>query len=218
MKITFPYISHYVSHTPNLARLLTILLLLFCSTNLFAQRLAVHAIKDFSTDSNANKAWGVGGNIELDQLVKKMTFKGYFDWATYKDKDNPIHPNYQRMGGGITVCYSIDIAKKLTFQCGADINYTHVKHSYIHKYDYIDSITSRPLTLLQKGNFIGIGPHIGCLYKITPRFNVTLNVTPSYLISVGGKSSVDAIEPEYNKGIWLFPIRLGLSYQIFKNE
>ena len=194
------------------------IILLFCFVTVHAQRLEVHGIKDFSTDDNANHAWGVGGMVEFDQLVKQTTFKVYFDWATYKEKNNASNPNYQRMGGGIAACYSIDFSKKFTFQCGVEVNYMYLKHSYIYTYDVLDSVTSKPLTVLQKGSFLGIGPHIGLLYKLSPRFSVALNVVPTYLISIGRKSSVIAIEPEYNKGIWLFPIRFGISYQLFNQD
>jgi len=189
-----------------------------CSPSVHSQRLEVHAIKDFSTDANANKAWGIGGGIDLDQLVNKMAIKGYFDWAVFKEKNNPSNTNYQKMGGGIAVCYSINIKEKISFQCGAEVNYTHLKHTYIYADQQIDSIMSKPLTVLQRGNYIGIGAHIGLLYKLTPRFSIVLNVVPTNLLSVGGKSSVSTVKPEYNKGIWLFSIRLGILYQLFKND
>jgi len=200
------------------------LFLLFCFVNVNAQRFEVHAIKDFSLDENANKAWGVGGAVELDQLVKKMSFKINFDWGIYKDKENANHLKYQRMGGGISVCYNLnfkdttDIKKRITFQFGMEINYTHLRYSYIYDYSTIDSVVFYPLTTFQTGNFIGIGPYIGAQFKLTPRFNLMLNCVPSYLIRVSSKSSELAKELEYKKGIWLFPIRLGLSYQLFKHR
>jgi hypothetical protein len=216
-----PHTAHHTPHTAyrtpqTTHRILILFLLLLGSVAVHAQRFEVHAIKDLSTDKNAHKAWGVGGTIELDQLVKKVTFKAYFDWAMYKDKNSDTHSNYQRMGGGIVACYSINVSDKFTFQCGAEVNFMHLKHSYIHTYYEIDSVMSKPITVLQRGSFIGIGPHIGLLYKLTPRFSVALNVVPTYLISVGRKSSIGTVEPEYNKNIWLFPIRLGFSYQLFK--
>ena len=200
---------------------LGLLFLFFCFVNTNAQRLEVHAIKDFSTDENANKAWGVGGAIELDQWVKNVAFKINFDWAKMlKQKNDDTNPRYQRMSGGVAVYYFIDFAEKATFQCGAEINYYNLKHSYIYDYEHIppDTIFGRALTLQQVGNFIGVAPYIGLLYKLTPRFSVALNVVPTYLIPVHSKSSKITIEPEYKKGIWLFPIRLGLSYQLFKKD
>jgi len=191
---------------------------LFCFQNIYAQRLELHAIKDFSTNDNANKAWGAGGSIEFDQLVKNIGFKVNFDWTTYKQKNNPDNLKYQRMSGGITAFYFIHIAEKATFQCGVEVNYYYLKHSFIYDYDPIDSLTSRPLTLLQTGGFLGIAPYIGLLYKFTPRVSVALNTAPTYLIPVHPKSSVTNIEPAYKKGIWLFPIRLGLSFQLFNKD
>jgi hypothetical protein len=212
-----PFAAHRTPHTAY-RTLLTLIVLFFCFQNLLAQRLEVHAIKDFSTDANATKAWGVGGAIEFDQLVKKMSFKAYFDWATYKEKESITNLKYQRMTGGITACYSVKINDKATFQCGAEISYTHLKHSYIYKYTPIDSVASKPITLLQRGDFVGIGAYVGLLYKLTPRFSVMLNVVPTYLISVSAKSSENEVKAEYDKGIWLFPIRLGLTYQLFNND
>jgi len=209
-----PHTSYRLSYLAHLFLLSTFFLFPFI---LHAQRLEVHGIKDLSTDENAKKAWGVGGTIELDQIVNKMTFKIFFDWATYKPKENVIKLNYQRMSGGIVACYAIPINEKATFQCGAEISYSHLKNTFIYDYLLIDTIM-KPLTLLQRGNFVGIGAHIGLLYKLSPRFNLALNIVPAYLISVGAKSSVKTIDPEYNKGIWMFPIRLGFSYQLFKED
>jgi len=197
-------------------RFIICVLLLFSFFNIHAQRLEVHAIKDFSNDENANKAWGVGGTIELDQLVKNFSLRINFDWATYRKKDDITNPNYQRMGGGAAVCYSLNITEKLIFQCGVGINYIHLKHSWVYDTDTLQN--GKLLTVLQQGNFIGIGTHIGIQYKLSPRFNVALNLIPEYLIRVNSKSSVLSIEPEYNKGIWLFPIQLGLSFQLFKPD
>ena len=188
--------------------------------NVNAQRFEVHAIKDLSTNEQAHKAWGAGGVIELDQLVKKTTFKAYFDWAMFKDKENENHSKYQRMSGGIIACFTHDFTDKFTVQCGGEINYSFLKHSYIYDYEPLPNDTTifKPLTWLQTGNFIGLGIHVGVLYKLTPRFSVILNVAPTYLIPVLAKSSVMSKESEYKKGIWLFPIRLGISYQLFKKE
>jgi len=194
------------------------MLIYFCFQNVNAQRLEVHAIKDLSTDENAHKAWGVGCTVELDQWVKSTSFKVTFDWGIYKDKNLDIHPNFQRMGGSIAACYNINFREKFTFQFGGEISYIHLKYSYIYDYDQIDSLLSKPLTLIQTGGFIGIAPYIGVQYKLTSQFNVTLNVVPTYMIPVHSKSSVFAMPPEYKKGIWLFPIRLGISYQLFKNK
>jgi len=190
----------------------------FCFIKINAQRLEVHVIKDFSTDNNANSAWGVGGAIEFDQLVKNVTFKVNFDWATFKQKADVKNSKYQRMSGGIAAGYFINFAGKATFQCGAEINYYYLKHSFIYSYDIVDSLTSKPLTLQQTGGFIGVAPYIGLLYKLTPRVSVALNTAPTYLIPVHPKSSVIAIEPEYNKGIWLFAVRLGFSFQLFNKD
>ncbi|MCL2246962.1 MAG: hypothetical protein FWC10_07615 [Lentimicrobiaceae bacterium] len=201
--------------------LLVINILLLAAQSLNAQRLEVHAIKDFSTNEQANKAWGVGGTFEFDQLVKKATFKIYFDWAMHNDK-NDINkkPKYQRMVGGIIACFSHDFSDKFTIQLGGEVNYAYLKHSYIYAYEPIppDTVGGRSLTLLQTGGFIGIGPHVGLLYKLTSQFSVVLNVAPTFLIPVHAKSSVLTKDPEYKKGVWLFPIRLGFSYQLFKKD
>lgn len=194
--------------------------LLLCVQNINAQRIEVHGIKDLSTDAMVNKAWGVGGAIELDQLVKYLTFKINFDWVMYRDKINQIKPKYQKMNGGIAVCYSVQFFEKFTLQCGAELNYSYLKNSYIYDYEHTptDTIWGKPLTLLQTGGFIGTGLHIGVQYKLSPRFNIVLNVVPTYLIPVHAKSSVIAIEPEYKNGIWVFPIKLGFSYQLFRRD
>lgn len=194
---------------------------LFCillSAPLFAQRLEIHGIKDLSNDKTANKAWGVGGAVLLDQWVKKTTFGVYFDWTTYRPKNKPINPRYDRMSAGILVFYSINISKKFSLQCGADINYTNLKHSYIHSYQTIDTVSEKPITLQQTGDFIGIGAYIGANYEFSSRFGVKINVIPTYLISVGSKSSSSAVAPEYAKGIWMFPLKLGLTYKIFNSK
>jgi hypothetical protein len=186
--------------------------------NCFAQHLEIHGIKDISTNSIANKAWGIGGAILLDQWVKKTTFNAHFDWATYRPKNNPVHPIYDRLSGGISVYYSVNISKKFTLQCGAEINYTQLRHSYIYGYQKIDTLQGKPQTVQQIGSFVGIGPHIGINYELTPRFGVKVSIIPTYLISVGSKSSAPTVKPEYSKGMWLFPIQLGITYKLFMSE
>ena len=197
-----------------------ILLSAFCILNAsvaYGQRLEVHAIKDFSTDGNAAKAWGVGGAIDLDQLVKNITFRVSFDWALFNEKEKPFHNlRYNRKSGGVATFYSFNINNNLLFQCGAEINYTQLKHSYVYEIDTISIHVKK--TTEQVGYFIGLAPYIGFQYKLSARFKIALNFAPSYLILVKSKSSVKAIEPAYNKGVWLFPIRLGLSYQLFNKD
>ena len=180
-----------------------------------AQRLEVHGIKDFSTNETANKAWGVGGAIDLDQLVKRTIFRIHFDWAMYKPKNDIISTNYRRMTGGVSALYSFKLMEKLTFRCGVEVNYTNARHSYVHG---VDTINDRFVTLLQTGNFIGIGPHIALNYEVSSRFNAVLNFVPVYLIPVSSKSYITTVEPEYKKGLWLFPLQLGISYKLFKSD
>jgi hypothetical protein len=191
------------------------IVLLFCFVNVNAQRLEIHGIKDLSNNEIANKPWGVGGAIDIDHLVKRTIFRAHFDWSRYRTKDDITNHNYQRMSGGISTLYSFKIIERLTFRCGVEINYTHIRHSYIHG---LDTINNKAITLLQTGNFIGIGPHIALNYELSPRFNVALNFIPVYLIPVSSKSYIPTIESEYKKGLWLFPIQLGLSYKLFKPD
>jgi len=201
---------------------------LFCTffflfmASIFAQQIGIHAIKDLSNNSVSHKAWGVGGSIDLDQWVKKTTFRINFDWTIFRNKNDEIHPNYQRISGGISAFYSYKISKKFTFQCGAEISYSNLKYSYIYNYEVIinqtDTIGSRAQTLQHTGDFVGIGAHLGLSYELSPRFNLALSLTPTYLISVSSKSSVFAIEPIYSKNIWLFPLKLALSYKLFNSE
>jgi len=224
-----PHTSYLKPHTSNLkphtsfcfllSAFCFLLFAFFFLPSVSAQRLEVHAIKDLSTDENAKKAWGVGGGVDLDNLVKNTTFRVGFDWAMYKEKNNPFHNlRYNRMSGGITVFYSFLFEEKFIFQCGVELNYSYLKHSYIYKEEKIDSLNSRLITTLQTGNFIGIGPYIGVQYKLSDRFNAALSCSPMYLILVHSKTNVPEVPPEYNKGIWLFPIRLGLSYKLFKSD
>jgi len=194
-----------------------LLLFVFSVSLASAQRIEAHFIKDFSSDKTANKALGVGGAILLDQWVKNTTFSAHFDWAMYRKKSNPIHPNYQRLSGGITSFYSFNLVKNLTFQCGAQINYTNLRHSYIYDFETIpgDTTASKAKTVQQTGNFIGIGAHLGLHYEFTPRFGMKFCVIPTYLISVGSKSSALTVKPEYSKGIWLFPLQIGFTFKIF---
>jgi len=203
--------SHLVPRT-----LYFIPLFLFCFLKINAQRLEVHAIKDFSTNTIANKAWGVGGAIDFDQWVKKTTFRINFDWAIYKKIDNTTNPNYQRLSGGISAFYSFKLTEKITFQCGAGLNYSNLKHSFIYDIDSLQH--GKPLTVQHTGNFIGIGPHLELCYELAPRFNVVLNFVPNYLIPVSRKSNVKTIDPEYEKGVWLFPIQLGISFKLFNPD
>jgi len=223
-----PHTSNLIPHTSNLTphtsylkprtSYLILLFVFFFLPSVSAQRLEVHAIKDLSTDENAKKAWGVGGGIDLDNLVKNVTFRVGFDWAMYKEKNNPNHLKYNRMSGGVTAFYSFFFEEKFIFQCGVELNYSFLKHSYIYKEEKIDSLTWKFKTTLQTGNFIGIGPYVGIQYKLSDRFNAALSCSPMYLILVHSKTNVPEVPPEYDKGIWLFPIRLGLSYQLFKSE
>ncbi|MCL2291435.1 MAG: hypothetical protein FWC34_12160 [Bacteroidetes bacterium] len=189
--------------------------LLFCFVNTNAQRLEVHGIKDFSNIEIANKPWGVGGAIDLDQLVKKTVFRIHFDWARHRKKDLITNHNYRRMSGGISALYSFDVIEKLTFRCGVEVNYTNVRHSYIID---TDTINKKDITWLQTASFIGVGLHVALNYELTPRFNAVLNFVPVYLIPVSSKSYITTIDPLYKKGFWLFPIQLGLSYKLFKPD
>jgi hypothetical protein len=187
-----------------------------------AQRIEIHGIKDFSSNSTANKAWGVGGAVDFDQFVKNTTFRANFNWTTYRSKTQATHPVYNRFSGGISAFYSLNISKKFSLQVGAEVNYTQITHTYIYDYEIIysgtDTIGGKPLTLKQTGNFIGIGPHIGVNYELSPRFSLRLSIIPTYLISVGYKCSHKDSEPEYSKGMWVFPLQVGITYKIFKME
>ena len=195
---------------------LIICILLFSFQNLNAQRIEVHPVKDLSTNSIANKAWGVGGAIDFDQWVKKVTFRLNFNWGMYQNKNSETHPRFQLLSAGISAFYSFKLTEKISLQCGAEVNYTNLRYSYI--YGFTDSIAGKPLTVQHTGNCIGIGPYIGARYEFTPRFCIALNFIPQYLITVSNKSSVTIITPEYEKGVWLFPIQLGFSFKLFNNE
>jgi len=211
-------LSHTVHRTPYIVcRMLFFIaiVLLISKINLSAQRLEVHANKDLSTNATANRAWGVGGAIDFDEWIKRTTFRVNFNWAMFREKDDRVNPNYQRLSGGISAFYSFKVIEKLTFYCGAEINYSNLRHSYIHG---LDTINKKAITLQQTGNFVGIGPHLSLQYELSSRFNVALNFIPTYLIPVSFKSSIKATEPEYKKGIWLFQIQLGLSYKLFKPD
>lgn len=195
-------------------------ILLFCFFSVNAQRIEVHANKDFSNNTMLNKAWGVGGALDLDQWVKKTTFRINFNWTMYKKKDNITNPNFQRISGGVSVFYSFSLTEKISLQCGGELNYTNLKHTYIYDIQHTptDTIGGKPLTLQQTGDFIGIGPHIGIRYELTSRFCVALNFIPSYMFMIRNKSSVKTIDSEYNKGVWLFPVQLGISFKLYNPE
>jgi len=186
------------------------IVLLFCFVNVNAQRLEVHAIKDLSPNEIANKAWGVGAAVDLDQWVKKTIFRVHFDWAMHRKTDDIANHHYQRMSGGISALYSLKIIDKLTFRCGVEVNYSYIRHSYIY-----EIVNQKANTWLQNAHFIGIGPHVALNYELGRRFNVVFNFVPVYLITVSTKSNLPGLESEYNKGLWLFPLQLGLSYKIF---
>ena len=208
---------YHTPHTTHRSLYIVLIILFFCAVNANAQRIEVHVIKDLSTNSTCNKAWGVGGAIDVDHWVKNTTFRANFNWTIYRKKDDPINPNFQRISGGISAFYTLSISKKMAFQCGAEIDYTHLRHSFVYEFDTVQQGRYKK-TLLQTGNFIGIGPHIGIHYELSKRFNVVLHFVPTYLFSVGYKVSVETMEPEYNRGIWIFPIQLGISYKIFRPD
>jgi len=196
---------------------LVICILLFSFQNLNAQRIEVHGIKDLSTNSIANKAWGVGGAIDFDQWVKNITFRANFNWGMHQNKNASPNPKFQLLSGGISAFYSLQIKEKTSFQCGAEVNYTNLKcnSGYYFEYTATDTIA---LSLHHIGNFIGIGAHIGFRYDLSPRFCIALNFIPQYLILVNNKVSVKNEESIYNKGIWMFPIQLGISFKLYNSE
>ena len=195
--------------------------MLYCLFNVSAQRVEVHGIKDLSTHSIANKAWGVGGALDLDQWVKNVVFRMNFNWAMYKKNDEIKH-NHQRFSGGVSAFYSVKVQEKISLQCGAEINFTNLKHSYRYGTEEIDPTSAtgakKYIILQQTGNFIGIGPHIGVRYAFGPRFSAVFNFVPTYLISVGYGSSLKNVDPEYDKGIWIFPLQLGFSFKLFNYD
>ena len=196
-------------------------LLFLCSLSVYAQRIEIHANKDLSPNEIVNKAWGVGGAVDLDQWVKNVIFRANFNWAIYKPTNDAAHHNYQRFSGGVAALYSVKIKDKFSIQGGVELSYTHLKHSYIYGYEPTipgDSSETKLLTVLHNGNFIGIAPHIGVRYELGKRMCAVLNFIPTYLIPAGSKSSAPTVESEYKKGIWLFPIQLGLSYQLYKHD
>jgi hypothetical protein len=206
-----------LSHTTYLIPLGIGIILLFSIVNVNAQRLEVHGIKDFSSNETANKAWGIGGALDIDQLVKRTIFRVSADWAMYRKKDD-INTNYQRISGGISAFYSFKLSEKATVHCGLAVNYTQMKHSYRFAFENIDSLTSKPVTLQHTGNFIGIGPHLDLQYSLTQRVKFVINFIPVYLIPINYKVSNKISEPEYNKGIWLFPLQVGFSFQLYKPD
>jgi hypothetical protein len=211
-----PHTPYRISHTALLFLLSAFCILL--SVSVSAQRIEVHGIKDLSNNSTANKAWGVGAALDFDQLVKKTTFRVNFNWTTYRSKNKETNPRYDRLSGGISAFYSVNISKKFSLQCGAEVNYTNLKYSYRYAIEEVGPQTEKVLTLQQTGHFIGVGPHVGFNYELSPRFSIRFNFIPTYLISVGSKSSAPDVEPEYSKGMWLFPLQLGISYKLFNSE
>ena len=207
--------SNLKPHTSYLIPLFFILL--FTSVTVHAQRLEVHGNLDLSTNTVSNKVWGVGAAVDFDQWVKNVTFRANFNWGRQQEKNDAENPFYQKLSGGVSALYSLKIIEKLTFQCGAELNYTHLRYSHVYDIDTTTS-PSKLLTWLQEGNFIGIGPHIGLRYAISPRFSAAFNFIPTYLIPVGTKSNIPTFESEYKKGIWLFQLQLGLSYKLFKPD
>jgi len=200
--------------SPHLSLIICILLFSFQSLN--AQRIEVHGVKDLSTNSIANKAWGVGGAIDFDEWVKKVTFRANFNWGRYQKKNANPNPKFQLLSGGISAFYSLQIKEKISFQCGAEVNYTNLKSfSGYTGYTANDSVR---VSLQHTGNFIGIGAHIGFRYDLSQRFSVVLNFIPQYLVLVSNKTSVKGKESIYDKGIWLFPIQLGISFKLFNSE
>ena len=195
--------------------------MLYCLFNVSAQRVEVHVLKDLSTNSIVNKAWGAGGAVDLDQWVKNTTFRINFNWAMYKKNDEIKH-NYQRFSGGVSAFYSVNVQEKISLQFGAEANFTGLKHSYRYGTEEVDPTSAtgaaKYITLQQNGNFIGIGPHIGARYAFGPRVSLVFNFVPTYLISVGYKSSLRNVDPEYDKGIWIFPLQLGLSIRLFNPD
>lgn len=199
---------------------LFIIVLLFFLNGIHAQRFEIHAIKDFSNNETAHKAWGVGAAVDLDQWVKNVIFRPHFDWAFHKPTNDLANNNYQRFCGGISALYSYKIKDKISIQGGVGLNYTHLRHSYIFGYEPVEGDTTslKFLTVLHTGSFIGIGAHVGARYELGKRLSVVLNFVPTYLITVGNKSSTPQVTPEYNKGLWLFPLQLGLSYKFYQND
>jgi hypothetical protein len=189
---------------------------------LHAQRIEVHFNKDFSTNSIANKGLGVGGAVDLDQWVKNTTFRFNFNWLMYKKSDE-INHNYQKLSGGFSSFYTF-AWEKFSLQCGAEINFTNLKHTYRYGTVEIDSLHSKYVNLQENGNFIGIGPHIGARYELSPRFSIVFNFIPTYLIRVQNKmnsndhESTKGVIPEYSKGFWIFPMQLGISFKLFNSE
>ena len=211
-----PHISHLTPHTSYLIPL--IFILLFTSVTVHAQRLEIHVNKDLSTNTIAHKAWGVGAAVDIDQWVKSVIFRANFNCGMFWQKHNPSeNPRYLRFSGGISALYSLKIIEKLTFQCGAEVNYTHIRYSHIYGIDSTSS-SHNIITWLQEGNFIGIGPHVGLRYQLSSRFSAAFNFIPTYLIPVSAKSNMPTLESEYKKGIWLFQLQLGFSYQLFKPD
>jgi hypothetical protein len=205
-------------HTSCLIPLLTGIILLLTTVNASAQHLEVHAIKDFSTNETANKAWGAGGALEFDQWVKRTIFRLDVDWAMYRKRDDILNPNYQRISGGISAFYAFKLSPKATVHCGLAVNYTRLTHSHRAGHEAIDSLNSKYITLQHVGNFIGIGPHINLRYELTPRIKFVVNFVPAYLIPINYKVSDRISEPEYSKGVWLFPLQIGFSFQLYKPD
>jgi len=208
-------------HTSHLLPFIIGIILLFGVVNLHAQRLEVHINKDLSPDTTANrvvnKAWGVGGAIDIDQLIRNVVFRVNFNWTRYRKKDDITNPNYQRLTGGISALYSAKIVEKLMFQGGVELNYTHLIYSHVYGIDSTN-FPSNLITLSQTGSFIGIGTHVGLRYDFSSRLSAAFNFIPTYLLPVRAKSSIIAIEPKYTKGIWLFQLQLGFSYRLFKPD
>jgi hypothetical protein len=208
--------SHPTPHTAY--RIPLCIFFILFTGNTFAQRLEIHANKDFSTNEIATKAWGVGAAVDLDQFVKNVIFRANFNWAIHRPNGDVVHHNYQRFTGGVSALYSLKIKDKISIQGGVELSYTFLRHSYIYSYEPTpdDTTKARTLTVLHTGNFIGIAPHIGVRYELGKRMSAVLNFIPTYLIMVGNKSSAPSVASEYQKGFWLFPIQLGLSYQLYK--
>ena len=185
--------------------------------NLQAQKLVVYAEKIFSNDNDANKAWGFGGELILDQLLPRLEISLGGGYGFYNDNTRSGYGKsiaFKQIRGGVGVYYKKKLKNNfnpnfdINLLLGPEANYFNLinKHSEktVASYYYVT----------QTGYMLGLGAGINLHFIFKNVVGLGFQVSPAYLIPLKAKCDRPNEKILYKKGIFNCDLRLQLIFKL----
>ena len=94
--------------------------------NLQAQKLVVYGEKITSNDNDANRAWGLGGELILDQFLPHLEISFGGGYGFYNNNTRTGYgrsTSLKKIRGGIGVYYKSNLSNGLNLLVGTELNF-----------------------------------------------------------------------------------------------